>query len=38
VFVGDLEEAHEVADRIVHFDRGSIERRGEALAVTHAGT
>ncbi|WP_321887728.1 sugar ABC transporter ATP-binding protein [Paraburkholderia bannensis] len=26
VFVSDLEEAHEVADRIVHFDRGTVER------------
>ncbi|MBN3852033.1 sugar ABC transporter ATP-binding protein [Paraburkholderia sp. Ac-20340] len=25
VFVSDLEEAHEVADRIVHFDRGTVE-------------
>ncbi|WP_322014675.1 sugar ABC transporter ATP-binding protein [Paraburkholderia sp. J12] len=25
VFVSDLEEAHEVADRIVHFDRGSVD-------------
>jgi simple sugar transport system ATP-binding protein len=35
VFVSDLEEAYEVADRIVHFDRGSIERAGEALSLTH---
>lgn len=26
VFVSDLEEAHEVADRIVYFDRGAIDR------------
>ncbi|WP_028210317.1 sugar ABC transporter ATP-binding protein [Paraburkholderia mimosarum] len=31
VFVSDLDEAHEVADRIVHFDRGSIERTRPAM-------
>ena len=34
VFVGDLEEAYEVADRIVQFDRGSIEQAGVALSIT----
>ncbi|WP_322045391.1 sugar ABC transporter ATP-binding protein [Paraburkholderia sp. J67] len=29
VFVSDLDEAHEVADRIVHFDRGTIEPANE---------
>ncbi|MEM5403499.1 sugar ABC transporter ATP-binding protein [Paraburkholderia unamae] len=30
VFVSDLEEAHEVADRIVMFDRGTVERAAVA--------
>ncbi|NIE62822.1 sugar ABC transporter ATP-binding protein [Burkholderia sp. Ax-1719] len=34
VFVSDLEEAHEVADRIVHFDRGTVERAANTLTST----
>lgn len=37
VFVSDLEEAHEVADRIVYFDRGALDRGAhEALHTAEA--
>lgn len=35
VFVSDLEEAHEVADRIVRFDRGTIEHADAAPSLSH---
>jgi simple sugar transport system ATP-binding protein len=42
VFVSDLEEAFEIADRVVHFDRGTtLERAAPAdsfssVALTHS--
>lgn len=36
VFVSDLEEAHEVADRIVQFDRGTVEVTREATPAPDA--
>ncbi|MCP3722942.1 sugar ABC transporter ATP-binding protein [Paraburkholderia sp. CNPSo 3272] len=38
VFVSDLEEAHEVADRIVMFDRGTVEHAAvaEPLSLAHS--